>query len=90
MLLTVRRTGELVSWSREDLLKKGSDAETEIENRAIELAGGPERFEDLSCEEREAVKTQAVQDLIVRPPGRLVGFADPARRADVRGGQDLG
>ena len=90
VLLTVRRTGELVSWSREDLLKKGPDAATEIENRAIELAGGPELFGDLSCEEREAVKTQAVQDLIVRPPGRLVGFADPARRADVRGGQDLG
>ena len=88
--MTVRRTGELVSWSREDLLKKGPDAATEIENRAIELAGGPERFGDLSCEERQAVKTQAVQDLIVRPPEKLVGFADLARRADVPAGQDLG
>ena len=90
VLLTVRRTGDLLWWSREDLLKKGPEAETEIENRATELAGGPKRFGDLSPDEREALKTQAVQDLIVRPQGPLVPAGDPARRLELQGGQPIG
>ena len=90
VLLTVRRTGDLLWWSREDLLKKGSGAETEIENRAIELAGGPKRFGELSPDERETLKTQAVQDLIAGPQGRPVPAEDPARRLDLQGDQAIG
>ena len=44
VLLRLRRSGHLMTWTQSDLLKEAPNAATEVENRAIELAGGAERF----------------------------------------------
>ena len=65
-LLTLRRSGDLVSWTRSELLEEPPGAADEIESRAIQLAGGPDRFRTLSDDEREVLTAQAVQEVIRR------------------------
>ena len=40
------------------------DAADEVESRAIQLAGGPDRFRTLSDDEREALTAQAAEEVI--------------------------
>ena len=61
---------ESVIWTRSELLEEEPDAVDEVENRAVELAGGPDRFRVLSDEEREALTTQAAEEVIKRLRGR--------------------
>ena len=65
-LLSLRRSGNLISWTLSELLEEAPGAANEIESRAIQLAGGPTRFRALSEEEQEALTTQAVEDVISR------------------------
>ena len=63
--LTLLDSGDLVSWTRSELLQEGTPgAANEIESRAIQMAGGPDRFRTLSQEEQEALTAQAVQEVI--------------------------
>ena len=63
--LTLLDGGDRVSWTRSELLEEGaSGAASEVESRAIQMAGGPHRFRALSQEEREELTSQAVQEVI--------------------------
>ena len=64
VLLALRRSGHLVSWTQSELLEAAPDAAGEVESHAIQLAGGPDRFRALSDDEREALTAQAVEELI--------------------------
>ena len=44
VVLVVSRSGHLVSWTESELLAEAPDAAKEVESRATQLAGGPERF----------------------------------------------
>jgi hypothetical protein len=69
VLLTLRRSGDLVSWTRSELLAEAPDAAKEVESRATQLAGGPERFRTLSDDQREVLTTQAAEELIRQQRG---------------------
>ena len=62
-LLSLRRSGDLLSWTRSELLEEAPGAASEIESRAIQLAGGPSRFQALSEEEQEAFTARAVEEV---------------------------
>ena len=70
VLLTLRRSGHLASWTQAELLQKTPDAAQEVESRATQLAGGPDRFGMLSDDEREALTAQAADEVIRRQRGR--------------------
>ena len=64
--LVLRRSGDVVSWTHSELLKETMDPATEVESRAIQLAGGPQRYRALSDEERDALTAQAADEVIRR------------------------
>ena len=69
MLLRLRRSGHLVSWTGAELLSAAPDTATEVESLAVALAGGPGRFGALNEDERERLTAQAVEELIRRQRG---------------------
>ena len=50
-------------------LAEAPDAAKEVESRATQLAGGPERFRTLSDDQREVLTTQAAEELIRQQRG---------------------
>ena len=69
VVLVVSRSGHLVSWTESELLAEAPDAAKEVESRATQLAGGPERFRTLSDDQREVLTTQAAEELIRQQRG---------------------
>ena len=66
VLLTLRRSGDLGSWTQSELLQEAPDAAGEVDSRAIQLGGGADRFRALSDDEREALRARAVEEVIRR------------------------
>ena len=69
VLLTLRRSGHLASWTQSELLQQ-PDVAQEVESRTTQLAGGPHRFRTLSDDEREALTAQAAEEVIREQRGR--------------------
>ena len=67
--LSLRRSGDIISWTRSELLAEAPGPAFEIESRAIQLAGGPARFRALSEEEQDALTARAVDEVIRRQRG---------------------
>ena len=64
VVLTRKGGTEQIVWTRSELLQEQPGATNEVESRAIELAGGLERFQMLTDDGREAITAQAAQELI--------------------------
>ena len=63
------RTASII-WTQSELLEAEQNAVDEVEDRAIELGGGPDCFRALSDEEREVLRGQAAEEAIKRLRGR--------------------
>lgn len=68
--LTLPDQADYVTWTPSDLLQEERDEVNEIESRAMELAGGTDRFRALSDEEQEALTARAVEEVFRRLRGR--------------------
>ena len=66
VMLTLPGRADPVTWTPSDLLQEEQDGANEVENRAIELAGGLDQFRALSDEEQEALTAEAVEEVFKR------------------------
>ena len=64
-LLILRRSGHLVSWTQSELLAS-AEAPSEAESRAIQLAGGPDRFQAMRDDQRQALRARAEEEVTAR------------------------
>jgi hypothetical protein len=68
--LTLPDRADHVMWTQSELLQEEKNEVNEVENRAVELAGGPDKFQALGDEERETLTAQAVAEMFRRIRGR--------------------
>lgn len=64
-LLILRRSGHLVSWTQSELLA-AAEAPSEAESRASQLAGGPDRFQAMRDDQRQALRARAEAEVTAR------------------------
>lgn len=70
VMLTLSGGDQYVMWTRSELLQEERDEVNEVENRAMELAGGPDQFRALSDKEQEVLTAQALAEAFKRLRGR--------------------
>lgn len=68
--LTLPDQADCATWTPSELLQEERDEVSEVESRAVELAGGPDQFRALSDEEQEALTARAVVEVFKRLRGR--------------------
>lgn len=64
--LTLPGRGDPILWSQEELRQERRDEVIEVESRAVQMAGGLERFRALSDEEQEELTARAVEEAFKR------------------------
>ena len=64
--LTLRGGGDPTVWTQEELRQERRDEVIEVESRAVQMAGGLERFRALSDEEQEEMTARAVEEAFRR------------------------
>ena len=64
--LTLPGGADPTVWTQEELRREWRDEVNEVESRAIQLAGGLERFRALSDEEQEEMTARAVEEAFKR------------------------
>ena len=64
--LTLPGRADPTIWTQEELRQERRDEVNEVESRAIQLAGGLERFRALSDEEQEELTARAVEEAFKR------------------------
>ena len=64
--LTLPGRAEPIVWTQEELRQERRDEVVEVESRAVQLAGGLERFRALSDEEQEELTARAVEEAFKR------------------------
>ena len=64
--LTLPGGADPTVWTQEELRREWRDEVNEVESRAIQLAGGLERFRALSDEEQEELTARAVEEAFKR------------------------
>ena len=68
--LTLPDGTDYVTWTQTELLQEQRDEVNEVENCAMQLAGGPDQFRALSAGEQEALTARAVEEVFKRLHGR--------------------
>ena len=64
--LTLPGGADPIVWTQEELQQERRDEVIEVESRAVQMAGGLERFRALSDEEQEALTARAVEEAFKR------------------------
>ena len=64
--LTLPGRADPILWSQEELRQERRDEVIEVESRAVQMAGGLERFRALSDEEQEELTARAVEEAFKR------------------------
>ena len=64
--LTLPGQADPIVWTQEELRQERRDEVIEVESRAVQMAGGLEKFRALSDEEQEELTARAVEEAFKR------------------------